>query len=175
MWPEKKGDLRLYWPEGFDIGRAQDAVDHFYLRRQDRDRGKRQGTLSTGLQYQGGWLHDSGPRQGLFAIRQKYSLENAGAKEPIPLAWIQNWTGTYKEAENIGLVPEGGGGPRELGVYRLVMALPVGAPFSARDYYKELYAVGGLEQFAAGYACFSDDPTLAVCGVRRGKPAWSCE
>ncbi|HEV2288314.1 MAG TPA: hypothetical protein VGR81_05105 [Candidatus Acidoferrales bacterium] len=29
---------------------------------------------------------------------------------------------------------------------------------TARDYYKELYAAGGLDRLADGYACFEDDP-----------------
>jgi hypothetical protein len=42
-----------------------------------------------------------------------------GAKGFINLAWVQDWTVKYNEGENIGLVPEGGGGPNELGMFLL--------------------------------------------------------
>jgi hypothetical protein len=42
------------------------------------------------------------------------------AKEVTTLESIQNWLGTYTDAENIALVPElGGGGPRAMGMYWL--------------------------------------------------------
>jgi hypothetical protein len=42
-----------------------------------------------------------------------------GAKDFITLQFVQNWTVTYKDIENIGLVPEDSGGPEELGMYML--------------------------------------------------------
>jgi hypothetical protein len=42
-----------------------------------------------------------------------------GAKTFIDLAWLQDWTVTYDKGENIGLVPEGGGSPDQLGMYVL--------------------------------------------------------
>jgi hypothetical protein len=42
--------------------------------------------------------------------------------------------------------------------------LPLGAQnrtsLSARDYYKELYAAGGLDHMAGDHACFQDDPNV---------------
>jgi hypothetical protein len=34
------------------------------------------------------------------------------------------------------------------------------AGLSARDYYKELYAAGGLDHVVGGHACFQDDPKV---------------
>jgi hypothetical protein len=42
-----------------------------------------------------------------------------GAKVFITLAFVQDWTVTYDEGENIGLVPEQGGAPNELGLFVL--------------------------------------------------------
>jgi len=41
------------------------------------------------------------------------------AKDFISLAWIQDWTVKYNEGENIALVPEQGGGPKDLGMFLL--------------------------------------------------------
>lgn len=42
-----------------------------------------------------------------------------GAATTITLEFFQDWTVTYKDAENIGLIPEKSGGPSELGMYML--------------------------------------------------------
>ena len=42
-----------------------------------------------------------------------------GAKTFINLAFVQDWTVKYNEGENIGLVPEGGGSPDQLGIFIL--------------------------------------------------------
>ena len=42
-----------------------------------------------------------------------------GARDFISLAWIQDWTVKYNDGENIALVPEQGGGPKELGMFLL--------------------------------------------------------
>lgn len=47
--------------------------------------------------------------------------KKSGAKTEITLAWIQDWTESYKNMpNNIGLIPvESKGGPEELGIYWL--------------------------------------------------------
>ena len=42
-----------------------------------------------------------------------------GATDFITLQFVQNWTVAYKNAENIGLVPEKGGGQDDIGIYML--------------------------------------------------------
>jgi hypothetical protein len=42
----------------------------------------------------------------------------------------------------------------------LVFVLAQTSPHTAREYYDELYAAGGLDRFAAHYACFDEDPAL---------------
>jgi hypothetical protein len=42
-----------------------------------------------------------------------------GAKDFMTLKWIQDWSITYNNQENIALVPRDGGGPNVLGMYVL--------------------------------------------------------
>jgi hypothetical protein len=42
-----------------------------------------------------------------------------GSTTFIDLAWLQGWTVKYGQGANVGLVPEGGGGPNELGMFIL--------------------------------------------------------
>jgi hypothetical protein len=37
----------------------------------------------------------------------------------VTLAWLQDWSVTYKKGENIALLPAGGGKPEEMGMYFL--------------------------------------------------------
>ena len=53
----------------------------------------------------------------LFTKNTKWKMP--GATGFINLEFIQDWTVKYNSGENIGLVPEGGGGPNELGMYLL--------------------------------------------------------
>ena len=41
------------------------------------------------------------------------------------------------------------------------------AGLTARDYYKELYAAGGLNNMAGGHACFQDDPKASSFFILR--------
>jgi hypothetical protein len=48
-----------------------------------------------------------------------------GAKEFITLKFVQDWTGTYSASDdNIGLVPEESGDPKDLGMFVLVSVKP---------------------------------------------------
>jgi hypothetical protein len=53
----------------------------------------------------------------------------------------------------------------------LSFLLPLGAQnrtgLTARDYYKELYAAGGLNNMAGGHACFQDDPKVSTFFILR--------
>jgi hypothetical protein len=43
--------------------------------------------------------------------------------------------------------------------FALLMLAAQSAPRTARDYYNELYAAGGLDRMADEYVCFDEDPT----------------
>jgi hypothetical protein len=60
------------------------------------------------------------PNKNYLLINKNTYWKMPGAKDFITLTFVQDWTVTYKEAENIGLVPENGGGPYELGMYSLL-------------------------------------------------------
>ena len=53
----------------------------------------------------------------LFTKTTRWKLP--GAKEYLTLEFLQDWTVTYNQAENIGLVPGDEGSPGELGMYWL--------------------------------------------------------
>lgn len=53
----------------------------------------------------------------LFDGRTRWKMP--GAKDFIDLAFVQDWTVKYNQGENIGLIPEKGGGPNELGMFLL--------------------------------------------------------
>jgi hypothetical protein len=42
-----------------------------------------------------------------------------GARDYITLTWLQDWTLTYADGENVSLLPAEGGSPYELGMYWL--------------------------------------------------------
>jgi hypothetical protein len=53
----------------------------------------------------------------LFNKNTRWKMPDA--KDFITLAFVQDWTVTYKQGENIGLVPEQPGGPDTLGMFML--------------------------------------------------------
>jgi hypothetical protein len=59
------------------------------------------------------------PNKNYLLFNKKTRWKMPGAKDFITLAFIQDWTVTYNKGENIGLVPETGGGPTELGMFVL--------------------------------------------------------
>ena len=60
------------------------------------------------------------PNKNYLLFTKTTHWKMPGAQDFMNLKFLQDWTVTYKEAENIGLVPEvGSGQPDELGMYRL--------------------------------------------------------
>jgi hypothetical protein len=59
------------------------------------------------------------PNQNYLLLNKNTRWKMPGAKEFITLEFVQNSTVTYKEGENIGLVPGQGGGPGALGIFLL--------------------------------------------------------
>ncbi|MGH9611528.1 MAG: hypothetical protein ACRD4P_00460 [Bryobacteraceae bacterium] len=59
------------------------------------------------------------PAKNYLLFNKNTRWKMPGAQPFITLAFVQNWTVTYNEAENIGLVTEDGAGPSELGMYKL--------------------------------------------------------
>jgi hypothetical protein len=59
------------------------------------------------------------PGENYLLFNKNTRWKMPGARDFITLAFVQDWTVTYNEAENIGLVPENGGGGSGLGVYML--------------------------------------------------------
>jgi hypothetical protein len=59
------------------------------------------------------------PGRSYYVFDKSTHWRMPGAKVLIGLDFVQDWTVSYKEAENIGLVPTDGGGPDELGLYML--------------------------------------------------------
>jgi hypothetical protein len=59
------------------------------------------------------------PGENYFLVNKNTRWKKLGATEFTTLAVVQDWTSTYNNAENIGLVPEGGGRGSGLGVYML--------------------------------------------------------
>ena len=59
------------------------------------------------------------PSKNYLLLTKTTRWRMPGARDFLTLAFVQDWTVTYKEAENIGLVPEDVGGPNELGIYWL--------------------------------------------------------
>jgi hypothetical protein len=45
-------------------------------------------------------------------------------------------------------------------ILTLLFLTPQAPSQTARDYYNEIYKVGGLDNFADGEVCFDDDPKL---------------
>src|SRR5262245_35236798 len=65
----------------------------------------------------------------LFNKNTRWKVPNIN--EFVTLMVIQNWTVTYKNGENIALVPEVGGAPNEIGLYLLI-------PTNVRDFYENV-------------------------------------
>jgi Caspase domain len=59
------------------------------------------------------------PSKNYLLFNKNTRWKMPGATDFITLQFVQDWTVTYKQGENIGLVPEQGGGPKELGIYVL--------------------------------------------------------
>ena len=49
---------------------------------------------------------------------------------------------------------------RGLALTAVIVLLTQVAPKTARDYYNEIYAAGGLDRMADGHVCFDEDPKL---------------
>jgi hypothetical protein len=59
------------------------------------------------------------PGRAYYVFDKSTRWKMPGATEIIGLAFVQDWTVSYKQGENIGLVPKDSGGPGELGMYML--------------------------------------------------------
>jgi len=61
------------------------------------------------------------PGKNYQLFNKNTRFKRPGAKDFITLAFVQDWTVSYKEGENIGLVPEepDGAGPAGFGMYTL--------------------------------------------------------
>jgi hypothetical protein len=59
------------------------------------------------------------PAKVYYVFNSNTKWKMPGAKDYITLKWVQDWTITYNNAENIALVPAEGGAPDELGMYGL--------------------------------------------------------
>jgi hypothetical protein len=59
------------------------------------------------------------PNKNYLLFNKDTRWKMPGAKDFITLAFVQDWTVTYKTGENIGLVPEQGGGSNQLGMFLL--------------------------------------------------------
>lgn len=61
------------------------------------------------------------PGKNYLLFNRNTRFKMPGAKDVITLAFVQDWTVSYKEGENIGLVPEepDGAGPAGFGMYTL--------------------------------------------------------
>jgi hypothetical protein len=59
------------------------------------------------------------PNKTYLLFNKNTRWKMPGATDFITLAFVQDWTVTYNEAENIGLVAEKGGGPDAFGVFLL--------------------------------------------------------
>jgi hypothetical protein len=55
-----------------------------------------------------------------YVIDGNTNFTRPGASGPINLKWLQAWTVTYTDSDNIGLVPVDGGDPAGVGMYRLI-------------------------------------------------------
>jgi hypothetical protein len=59
------------------------------------------------------------PAKDYYVFNSRTKWKMPGAKDYITLKWVQNWTVTYNNAENIALLPAEGGAPDEVGMYGL--------------------------------------------------------
>lgn len=59
------------------------------------------------------------PAKDYYVFNSRTKWKMPGAKDYITLKWIQDWTVTYNNAENIALVPAEGGAPDGVGIYGL--------------------------------------------------------
>ena len=60
------------------------------------------------------------PQQNYLLFRANTRWLIAGAKEPMNLAFMQNWSVTYNRGENVGLLPAKKSDAEEFGVYWLL-------------------------------------------------------
>lgn len=59
------------------------------------------------------------PGKDYYLFNKNTKWKMPGATTSITLAWVQEWTVSYPNAENVALVPSDGGPPEELGMYWL--------------------------------------------------------
>jgi hypothetical protein len=59
------------------------------------------------------------PGKNYFLYNNHTYWKLPGAQDYIDLDFIQNWTGVYNHAENVGLVSQDNGPDRRLGIYIL--------------------------------------------------------
>jgi len=59
------------------------------------------------------------PGKDYYVFNKTSKWRMPGATKSITLTWIQDWTVSYPNAENLALLPAGGGQPEEMGMYWL--------------------------------------------------------
>jgi S1-C subfamily serine protease len=87
-----------------------------------------------------------------------------GAKEPLTLKFLQDFSVSYQGQQNIALVPSDPDDFNSFGIYMLLSAVQA-IPQSARDYFNELKATNAFKSYRDEYACFDDgssEPSFAV-------------
>jgi S1-C subfamily serine protease len=87
-----------------------------------------------------------------------------GAKEPLTLKFLQDFSVSYQGQQNIALVPSDPDDFNSFGIYVLLSAVQA-IPQSARDYFSELKATNAFKSYRDEYACFDDgssEPSFAV-------------
>jgi S1-C subfamily serine protease len=78
-----------------------------------------------------------------------------GAKVPLTLKFLQDFSVIYQGQENIALVPSDPDSFSSFGIYVLLSAVSA-VPQSARDYFNELKATNLLNRYSDEYVCFDD-------------------
>lgn len=59
------------------------------------------------------------PQRRYYLVTKMTRWKMPGAARPIDLQFVQDWTGSYRNGENIGLVPVNSGPPDSLGMFVL--------------------------------------------------------
>jgi S1-C subfamily serine protease len=79
-----------------------------------------------------------------------------GAKEPLTLKFLQDYSVTYNNQENIALFHADPDTDSSFGMY-VLLSVESASPETARDYFNELKATNVLNQYRDEYVCFDDN------------------
>ena len=98
----------------------------------------------------------------VFSMATRWRMP--GAKEPLTLKFLQDFSVIYNGQDNIALVPSDPDEFNSFGIYVLLAAVSA-VPQSARDYFNELKATNAFKSYRDEYVCFDDgssEPSFAV-------------